>query len=95
MNATAPMAAGRAERPPAGFQPEDLRVLLATPGIGPGVVQRLEAAGIASMARLAELGADAAVAAVCGRLGTAAWGNRRRALERALRQATAGLQRTG
>lgn len=61
--------------------------MLMVPGIGPAVIQRLEAAGIHSLAELASLGPDKAINRVCQQLGTNAWENRRKALLTALRMA--------
>lgn len=58
--------------------------MLAVPGVGPAVIQRLESVGIHSLAELAQLGADLAVMRVCQSLGTKAWENRRKALNSAL-----------
>lgn len=66
------------------FNAEERARLLAMPRIGPTVVERLEQAGFDSLDRLRAAGADAAVAAVCDRLGSVAWANRRRALQAAL-----------
>jgi hypothetical protein len=66
------------------FPEEERRRLLAQPGIGPTVIARLEAAGIHSLQALRSIGIRAVVDAVCAGLGSAAWSNRRRALERAL-----------
>lgn len=64
---------------------EDERVfLLATPRVGPGVVARLEEAGIDSLSALRHAGVEAVVKGVCDRLGTSGWANRQKALLRAL-----------
>ncbi|MDE2367845.1 MAG: helix-hairpin-helix domain-containing protein [Burkholderiales bacterium] len=73
------------------FTPDERRVLCNMPGIGPGVVDRLEQAGVESLEMLRRIGADAATARVCRLLGSSAWGNRRRALERALTSARADV----
>ena len=67
-----------------GFSHEERKVLFNVPGIGPGVVDRLEQAGVESLEMLRRIGAEAATARVCRLLGSSAWCNRRRALERAL-----------
>lgn len=61
--------------------------MLQIPGIGPAVIQRLEAAGIHSLGDLADLGAEHAIRRICQQLGNNAWENRRKALNAALRQA--------
>ena len=66
------------------FAEHERRLLLSMPNVGPRVLERLEEAGIDSLARLSELGVEAAVAAVCANLATPAWANRRRALGRAI-----------
>jgi hypothetical protein len=66
------------------FEHNERSLLLSSRGIGPLVVQRLEQVGIDSLAKLREAGAGAASDAVCGMLGSVAWGNRRRALVDAL-----------
>jgi predicted RecB family nuclease len=73
-----------------GFEADERRVLLALPGIGPGVLQRLEQAGIDSLDALCAVGADAVVLQVCKTLGHGAWRNRHRALQRALALARSG-----
>lgn len=69
--------------------------MLAQPGIGPIVIERLEAAGFSSLAQLRAAGADAAVRAVCARVGSAAWANRRQALECVIRRSTQAPARAG
>jgi hypothetical protein len=65
------------------------RTLLASePGIGDRVIKRLEEIGFSSIAQMKVAGAAQIVDAVCNRLGSAAWRNRRRSLERALACAT-------
>lgn len=71
----------------ARFTPDERRLLLSTPGIGPGVIQRLESAGIHSLAQIRVLGVQGTVRHVCEHLGTMAWANRRGALNRALARA--------
>lgn len=66
------------------FADHERRLLLAEPGIGPQVVQRLEGAGIHSLAQLRESGVPRAVMAVCSSVGSIGWANRRRPLERVL-----------
>jgi hypothetical protein len=66
------------------FAEHERRLLLAEPGIGPQVVQRLEGAGIHSLAQLREAGVPRAVMAVCSSVGSIGWANRRRPLERVL-----------
>lgn len=57
-----------------------------TPGIGPGVVDRLEALGIDSLDKLNTLGVDEAIRRVCDAVGSTAWRNRRAALGEALQR---------
>lgn len=66
------------------FAEHERRLLLAEPGIGPAVIERLERAGIHSLAQLREAGVGEAVLKVCATLGSIAWANRRRPLERVL-----------
>ncbi len=66
------------------FSEPERRFLIAEPRIGAQVVDRLEQVGIHSIGHLRQMGAAAAVLAVCDRLGTIAWANRRQALEQAL-----------
>jgi predicted flap endonuclease-1-like 5' DNA nuclease len=68
----------------ARFRPEERALLLATPGIGAGVIKRLEETGIHSFAQIHEMGVQGAVRHVCEHMGTTAWANRRRALSKAL-----------
>lgn len=70
----------------ARFSPHERALLLSTPGIGPGVVQRLEGAGIHSLAQIRAMGVPGAVQHVCQHLGTMAWANRQGALTKALAQ---------
>jgi len=75
---------GRANAAPAPrFAPDERALLLATPGIGPGVILRLEGAGIHSFAQIRALGVRGTVLHVCEHLGTMAWANRQRALGKA------------
>ena len=71
------------------FAEHERRLLLSEPGIGPQVVQRLEGAGIHSLAQLREAGVPRAVMAVCGSVGSIGWANRRRPLERVLERMAA------
>lgn len=66
------------------FAPHERSFLLAEPRIGQGVIDRLEQAGVHSLAQLAALGTAAVVLRICEDQGTIAWANRRKALERAL-----------
>lgn len=68
------------------FPPTERDVLLATPGLGPVTIRRLEEAGFDSLAALHRFGVASAVALVCQQLGTG-WANRRRPLIRALEAA--------
>ncbi|MDE2369138.1 MAG: helix-hairpin-helix domain-containing protein [Burkholderiales bacterium] len=69
------------------FSEEERTLLLGARGLGPAVIERLEEVGVDSVDRLTRLGAEAAVAAVCAHLGTRAWTNRLRALQRFCRDA--------
>jgi hypothetical protein len=69
---------------PQRFPPQERRLLLVTPGIGPKVVERLEAAGFASLSALRAAGADAVTERAVAQQGCDAWRNRRRAIARAL-----------
>jgi hypothetical protein len=66
------------------FPEEERRMLLTQPGIGPKVIARLEAAGFHSLQALRVAGIRLVVDSVCAGLGSGAWSNRLRALERAL-----------
>lgn len=66
------------------FAPIERRLLLSVPGIGEGVVTRLEQAGIGSLERLRTMGVDEAVRVVELQLGRDAWSNRRRPLVQVL-----------
>ena len=66
------------------FAPHERARLLKATGIGPGVIQRLEEAGIHSFAQIQELGVQGTVLQVHLRLGTKALANRQRALIKAL-----------
>lgn len=59
-------------------------MLLATRGIGHGVIDRIECAGVHSLHQLRALGVDAMVDRICDGVGNFAWRNRKRALSRAL-----------
>lgn len=67
-----------------GFSPPDRALLLGISGLGPQTIRRLEEAGIDSLEKLRLLGADRASELVCAHLGTQAWRNRRKPIERAL-----------
>jgi len=69
---------------PRCFAPSERAVLLATPGIGPGVIDRLESAGIHTFEQMRTLGVSGTVHRVCEHLGSKAWANRQRALRKAL-----------
>lgn len=66
------------------FSADERRYLLTMPGIGPGVLARLEECGFDSLASLGRAGAEQVVDTVARRVGSSAWGNRRRSIERAL-----------
>lgn len=68
------------------FNERERRHLLASPGLGPVVVERLEQSGIASIDSLRTLGVDAVVESLCRPGQNQAWRNRRRALLRAVSQ---------
>lgn len=65
------------------FPVHERHLLLSTPGLGEGVVARLETAGITSLGLLQALGPER----VLEQVGRGAWANRRRALARALASA--------
>ena len=67
-----------------GFSLTERQVLLATRGIGQGVIDRIELAGVHSLRQLRDLGVDTVVDRICDGVGNFAWRNRRRALLRAL-----------
>ena len=73
-----------------GFAAPDRHVLLTTRGIGPVVVERLEQAGFRSLQQLRDAGPEAVVAEMCAWQGSAAWGNRRRAIHRAIAMVCGG-----
>lgn len=68
----------------ARFHEPERRHLLTSPGLGPVVVERLEQAGIASIAALRQLGVDTVVGRMCQPGTNLAWRNRRKALLRAV-----------
>lgn len=67
-----------------GFSDVERRLLLTTRGIGLGVIDRIECAGVHSLAQLRDLGVDVIVDQICNGVGSYAWRNRKRALIRAL-----------
>ncbi|MEK8052764.1 hypothetical protein AACH10_21110 [Ideonella sp. DXS22W] len=67
-----------------GFAEAERRRLLTTPGIGDRVVQRLEAAGYASLGQMRQCGLDQVIDRVDRHAGLPALANRRRALARLL-----------
>jgi hypothetical protein len=69
------------------FAQHERYLLLTERGISHGVVQRLEDAGIHSFEQLRHQGVEATVRRICAGLGSSAWANRQRALERALHRA--------
>jgi hypothetical protein len=69
---------------PRGFPADERRLLLSLPRIGPTVVARIEAQGIASLRDLQNRGVERVVDEVCRRIRTRAWANRRSALAGAL-----------
>ncbi len=71
------------------FAQHERHLLLTERGIGQRVVQRLESAGIHSLDQLRRQGVESTVRRIAAVLGSAAWGNRQRALERALHRAVA------
>jgi len=79
--AAAPINQGRT-----AFTDAERRLLLGSPGIGPGVISRLEALGYTSLGDLRQAGVDTVVARVCSGINTSAWANRKRALEKVLTQ---------
>lgn len=74
------------------FNRDERRLLLGTPRIGPLVVTRLEQAGYDSLAAIHQAGPAQVVQVIADLVGSAAWGNRRAAIERALAQATHAQQ---
>jgi len=79
---TSPTASCR--KPCPGFSEDERQILLATRGIGGGVIERIECAGVHSLQQLRQLGVDAIVDRICQGTGNFAWRNRKRALLRAL-----------
>lgn len=71
------------------FSPEDRQLLMSERGINAVVVARLEQAGYCSITQVVLAGVPAAVEDVCRLVGSDAWVNRRKALERAVRKANA------
>ena len=71
------------------FSPEDRRLLMSERGINAVVIARLEQAGYCSITQVVRVGVPVAVEDVCRLVGSAAWVNRRKALERAVRKAGA------
>ncbi len=67
------------------FPSAERRLLLHTSGIGPKVLQRLEEAGIDSLAAIHAAGVDGVIEQVSRQMPGDAWRNRRGALGRALR----------
>jgi hypothetical protein len=66
------------------FSEAERRHLLASPRLGPTVVERLEQFGIASIETLRTLGVDTVVETLCQQGHHRAWMNRKRALLRAV-----------
>lgn len=69
---------------PHRFTDAERRLLLSEPGIGPQVVQRIEASGVHSIRELCERGVGSVVDTVCDSVGSKAWANRRDALTRVI-----------
>ncbi|RVT51304.1 helix-hairpin-helix domain-containing protein [Rubrivivax albus] len=67
------------------FASSERAILLRTGGLGELCIQRLEDAGIGSLDQLRLLGAEVVTEMICRHVGTTAWRNRRRPIERALR----------
>lgn len=78
-----------------GATDSDLQVLLRAPGLGPGVVRRLEQVGVQSLSDLVRRGVDPTVSAICAETGNQGWANRRDALLRALLTELARGRSTG
>ena len=76
----------------ATFPDFERRYLCGWPGIGDGVVSRIEQVGISSLSQLRHRGVEAVLERICAEQGHQAWRNRRRALQRAVDNA-AHLQR--
>jgi len=71
------------------FAPDERRLLMNERGINALVITRLEQAGYGSIGQLREVGIPTVVADVCRLVGTPAWENRRKPLERAIENACA------
>jgi hypothetical protein len=71
------------------FAPDERRLLMNERGINALVITRLEQAGYRSIDQLRAAGIPAVVGDVCRLVGTLAWENRRRPLERAMENACA------
>lgn len=74
------------------FNALDRHLLAAEAGIGARVIERMEEAGFHSLAQLRAAGCAQVVDVVCRRLGSIAWRNRLRPLERALVRADERLR---
>jgi hypothetical protein len=77
---------------PASLSERERRLLLSTPGISVGVVARLEAAGVRSLAQLQGDRLDMLLGEICRQMGSAAFLNRRRALRGAVARANAATR---
>lgn len=66
------------------FSDAERRRLLTAPGVGPAVIERLEAVGIHTLAHLQTLGGEQAARRVGEHLQQPGWANRGRVLQRAL-----------
>jgi predicted flap endonuclease-1-like 5' DNA nuclease len=66
------------------FSDAERRRLMTAPGIGPAVIERLEAVGIHTLAHLQALGGEQAARRVGEHLQKPGWANRGRVLQRAL-----------
>jgi hypothetical protein len=74
------------------FPDADRDLLAAEAGIGQQVIERLEQAGFCTLAQMKTAGAGQVVNAVCSLLGSTAWRNRRKSIERAIARATEGTR---
>jgi hypothetical protein len=74
------------------FTDSDRDLLSAEAGIGERVIERLEEAGFCTIAQMKTVGAGQVVNAVCGLLGSTAWRNRTKSIERAIARATLGTR---
>lgn len=74
------------------FSPEERRLLMSERGIHAIVITRMEQAGYCSIRQVLAAGVPAVVEEVCRVVGTPAWANRRRSLERAMERARARQQ---